>query len=124
GRRGDHVGLNVEARAEHATRVDHVVLSVYDVVARDHVDYFAVGGDVHDARALEGPRHVVVCDRVAWVGDRNDAARVHRGDVRAGDTDVRGEDASPGRTLRALHGRRDCLDGGVDVVHHPLREPG
>ena len=115
--------LDIEPRAEHSEGVDDVVLPVDDVVARDDVDDLAIVGNVDDARALEGAVDVVLRDRLARVGNRHDAARIHRGDVRTGDADVRREDPDTRSALGSLDGGGDRLHCGVDVVDHAARQP-
>ena len=119
---GDDVSLDIESRAEHADRVDDIFLAIDDVVAGDNVDHLAVCRDVDDASALECALHIALGDRVTRVGDGDDAARVHGGDVRSGDADVRGEDATARCALSALDGGGDRLDRGGDVVDHAARE--
>src|SRR5665213_3197764 len=116
------MGLHLQAVARHAERVVNAVLAVYHVLARDHVEDLAVGGQRLGARRLNGAVDIALADLVHIRRDRHDAAAILAGDMTARDPDQRGADFITGDSLgfieRFPYGRR----GFVDVDHYALTQ--
>src|SRR5688572_14135984 len=121
-RAGDDVDLGLEPRAGHAERLADAALMIDDVLLRQDVQHFAVGGHDHGTRDF---LHALDVGRVDLTMDGDDAVRRACVNVLAGDTGEDALDGDAGHQLcfleRGPHRFGRALDIGNDLATHTDR---
>src|ERR1700722_189334 len=112
---GDDVDVCFQPLADHADRVADIILRVERKFLRQHVQHFAVFGQLHAARGFDGPAHVVALHVARPRAYGNAAAAVDAAHMRAGYADQRRFHRDAGERFGFLDRAANRADREIEV---------
>ena len=109
--------------AGHSDWIVNTVLTIYDILLRNHVNNFSIQRQGNALRIFNQSIDIFLRDFIFRPADTDDAAALKTLNVVASDADCHRTDFDPRLLFGILHGNLNRSDGLFNVRHDPARQP-